>query len=111
MKGYRLLDLNIREIFISRDVIFHEQFFPFHDFKFKVNSIGPFPNLVLPVVDTNVSPSLIDDSCIDHHHNLGEPRHDSTVSDSRDINNDLPTLDMSSVGILYLHLGPSSVVP
>lgn len=30
VKGYKLLDLNINSIFISRDVTFHEHVFPFH---------------------------------------------------------------------------------
>ena len=29
-KGYVVLDINTREIFISKNVIFHESFFPFH---------------------------------------------------------------------------------
>ena len=30
IKGYKLLDLQSREIFVSRDVVFHELIFPFH---------------------------------------------------------------------------------
>ena len=32
-KGYRLLDLKTHHIFVSRDVIFHETIFPFHQHK------------------------------------------------------------------------------
>jgi hypothetical protein len=32
-KGYRLLDLKTHQIFVSRDVIFHETIFPFHQHK------------------------------------------------------------------------------
>jgi len=31
VKGYRLFDLNTKEVFLSRDVIFHENVFPFHE--------------------------------------------------------------------------------
>ena len=29
VKGYKLLDMNTMEVFVSRDVIFHELVFPF----------------------------------------------------------------------------------
>lgn len=44
-KGYKVLDMKTRQIFISRDLVFHEQHFPFH---FKKNSEYA-PSLFLPV--------------------------------------------------------------
>lgn len=41
-KGYKLLDLNTNKIFISRDVVFHEEVFPFFSNKSAVSSV-PFP--------------------------------------------------------------------
>lgn len=34
VKGYKLLDLTTKHIFVSRDVVFHETHFPIHFFKF-----------------------------------------------------------------------------
>lgn len=59
-KGYKLLDLTTHELFISRDVIFHENISPFHDPIQSQHSIltYPFPDLVLPNLSHN---PLIDD--------------------------------------------------
>ncbi|KAK2661113.1 hypothetical protein Ddye_007646, partial [Dipteronia dyeriana] len=49
IKGYRLYDIESKQIFVLRDVIFHEHIFPFHNIeKFKV-PIDPFPDIVLPL--------------------------------------------------------------
>lgn len=47
-KGYKLLNLETNEIFISRDVIFHEIIFPFKDQPLSPSSLDVFPDLVLP---------------------------------------------------------------
>ncbi|XP_012837652.1 PREDICTED: uncharacterized protein LOC105958190 [Erythranthe guttata] len=53
MKGYKLLDIQTHEVFVSRNVIFHETIFPFADNQnLKANpSENPFPDVVLPVSD------------------------------------------------------------
>ena len=47
-KGYKLLDLQTKQIFISRGVFFHENIFPFHSIQEFASTADPFPNLVLP---------------------------------------------------------------
>lgn len=46
-KGYKLYDIEPKQIFISRDVIFHENVFPFHSIFGSTNLVDPFPDLVL----------------------------------------------------------------
>lgn len=64
IKGYRLLDLHTRETFISRDVIFHENIFPFHNIKNKSVLADPFPDFVLPLPLADLS---------DQHHSDNIP--------------------------------------
>lgn len=71
MKGYRLYDIQTKQVFISRDVIFHEEIFPFHTIASTSNLFDPFPDLVLPVPSFSgpVSPSHVTpeiESCEDH---------------------------------------------
>lgn len=49
VKGYKLYDVVTKQIFISRDVIFHEEIYPFHTVIDKDQLIDPFPYLVLPI--------------------------------------------------------------
>ena len=48
MKGYKLYDLATKQIFVSRDVVFHEHIFPFHSVSTHDTLSYPFPDLVLP---------------------------------------------------------------
>lgn len=48
MKAYKLYDLSNKQIFISRDVVFREDIFPFHLTKETEHLVDPFLNLVLP---------------------------------------------------------------
>ena len=48
IKGYRLFDISTREIFVSRDVIFHETIFPFSSIVAKDPYIDPFDDMVVP---------------------------------------------------------------
>ncbi|XP_073059697.1 uncharacterized protein [Primulina eburnea] len=63
IKGYKLLDITRQEIFVSRDVIFHEDTFPFLSITPTVN-IDPFPSMVLPLplnppnIDTAIPTSV-----------------------------------------------------
>lgn len=55
VKGYKLMDLETEQVFISRDVIFHETVFPF-----KTNSPrSDFPNLPSTSLDSNFSNSFL----------------------------------------------------
>ena len=56
MKAYKLCDIQTTEFFISRDVIFQEQVFPFHtvDHLSYDSTYDPFPDLVLPIVTSEI---------------------------------------------------------
>lgn len=56
IKGYKLYDLNRKQIFFSRDVIFHEEIFPFHTHTPSSPSVDPFPNIVLPIASPESCP-------------------------------------------------------
>ncbi|XP_073275509.1 uncharacterized protein [Primulina huaijiensis] len=64
IKGYKVYDLENKQIFFSRDVVFHEDIFPFHSISCSDPIIDPFPDLVLPqppltsVSDSSTSTSL-----------------------------------------------------
>ena len=47
VKSYKVMDLMTYRIFISRDVVFHEHIFPFHNLNSKTLQIDPFAALVL----------------------------------------------------------------
>lgn len=61
VKGYQLLDMNTRETFNSRDVVFHERIFPFHSITSKTDTIGPFPDIVFPVPNLDSSGYIHDE--------------------------------------------------
>lgn len=48
-KGYKLLDLESRSVFISRNVVFHESDFPFKTSEYLHDSVDMFPNWILPL--------------------------------------------------------------
>ena len=48
IKGYKLYDVQNKQIFISKDVIFHEEIFPFHTVTNSDKLIDPFPDIVMP---------------------------------------------------------------
>lgn len=48
IKGYKLYDIVSKNIFISRDVTFHKDIFPFHSIPHNQDIIDNFPTLVLP---------------------------------------------------------------
>lgn len=47
-KGYKLYDIQTSEVFVSRDVVFHEEIFPFHSIIDSEKMIDSFQDLVLP---------------------------------------------------------------
>lgn len=48
MKGYKMYDIQNSEIFVSRDIVFHEDTFLFHDLVSSDPLVDPFPDLMLP---------------------------------------------------------------
>lgn len=53
IKAYKLYYLQSGQILISRDVVFHENIFPYHSTDCSDPITDPFPNLVLPTVNIN----------------------------------------------------------
>ena len=49
IKGYKLYDIQSRQIFVSRDVVFHKEVFLFHNMVASDKLIDHFPDLVLPI--------------------------------------------------------------
>ena len=49
MKAYKLYDIQAKQVFISRDVIFHEHVFPFHTIHGSIRLYDLFPDFVLPI--------------------------------------------------------------
>lgn len=47
-KGYKLMDIKNKKIFISRDVKFHESIYPFATMTSSKVAFDPFPNYVIP---------------------------------------------------------------
>ena len=54
VKGYRIFDLNTKEVFLSRNVVFHENLFPFHEKGNTNMDIDPFENEPIPALIPNV---------------------------------------------------------
>lgn len=55
LKGYKLYDLTIISFLISRDVVLHENTFPFHSLQNFDSTIDPFPNIVMPLPIPDIS--------------------------------------------------------
>lgn len=49
MKGYKLYNIENKRFFVSRDVVFHENVFPFHSITLQGDIADPFPDIVLPI--------------------------------------------------------------
>lgn len=105
IKGYRLYDLEKQELFTSRDVIFHEQIFPFHNKSICTSTPDPFPNLSLPLSQPLSSPHFIDD----------EPFHTTTLTtDNSHETTDFPQTQITSIDNLPEHVPdiiPTSITP
>lgn len=48
VKGFQLFDIERGSVFVSRDVVFHEHIFPFHNVSLHDTAVDPFPDIVLP---------------------------------------------------------------
>ena len=59
MKAYRLYDIHAKQVFVSRNVIFHEEVFPFQFVIDTTHLSDPFPDLVLPIPlsDSSLTPT------------------------------------------------------
>ncbi|XP_022150390.1 uncharacterized protein LOC111018564 isoform X2 [Momordica charantia] len=82
VKGYRLFDIEHIKFFLSRDVVFHEQIFPFSSISLPTDSVDPFPDFVLPkAFDFVSSPSGV--SSLPHNaSNLHSPAVDVTPTNA-----------------------------
>uniref|UniRef100_A0A803NFI1 Integrase catalytic domain-containing protein n=1 Tax=Cannabis sativa TaxID=3483 RepID=A0A803NFI1_CANSA len=56
VKGYKLYDINNKQIFLSRNVIFHENVFPFHKLNDNATGVDAFTEIVLPTTDVVNTP-------------------------------------------------------
>lgn len=75
VKGYKLYDLDSKQVFFSRDVIFHEKIFPFHNQSPLSNLVDPFPDLVIPIALPGSYPDiLIPDPTPESSSPLHQPR-------------------------------------
>ena len=85
MKGYKLYDLHTCQFFVSRDVIFHEEIFPFHHMTPSIPIVDPFSHIVLPIPGIIPDLSSISASSsisnpgllLDHSSALSNPSSDS----------------------------------
>lgn len=59
MKAYKLYDIYNKQVFTSRDVVFHEQIFPFHKTHNHTTVIDPFPTVALPTPVADIPPLTI----------------------------------------------------
>ena len=53
MKGYKLYDLHLHTVFVSRDVVFHENIFPFA-LKHPISPTNPVLPLPIPIHDSTI---------------------------------------------------------
>lgn len=68
IKGYKLYDIQTKQIFMSRDVIFLEEIFPFDSITPQEHLIDPFPQLVLPILADDIKlPSSVSPAIDDSH--------------------------------------------
>ncbi|XP_015165125.1 uncharacterized protein [Solanum tuberosum] len=87
-KGYKVLDLSTKQIHISRDVLFHENIFPF-----AVSFPDSSFNSVLRCLDVNSKLSNCTNSTLNNAHDLNE-NNSITVTDNT-INANLPHIETS----------------
>lgn len=91
VKGYKLLDLQIQAVFISRNVVFYENTFPYkqlplnHDNPFVLPN--PIPEPSFPIFPSHMSPiskNVLPNTSPDHQNNPIPPPKNHTAS--HDIN-------------------------
>jgi hypothetical protein len=99
IKGYKLYDLNLNTVFVSRDVIFHEAIFPFA-LKNHVSSTDSVLPLPLPLHES-IAPFL------DPRASASFPFHSATHSPSNS-SSFSPSLNSDSAPLLA---SPSEIIP
>ena len=57
IKGYKLYDIQDKQCFVSRDVVFHEEIFPFQSFSHPTHLTDPFPDIVSPYPQADMLPA------------------------------------------------------
>ena len=92
VKGYKLYDINEKQFFISRNVVFHETIFPFHKLNHDTDQIDPFSQLVLPNSDVLHDSSLFDYPTVSSTDSISQEEQldASTVSDTIDHDSTIP---------------------
>lgn len=87
MKAYKLIDITTKQVFFSRDVIFHEDVFPFQSTPGDMFTCDPFPNMVIPyssididLPHSNNAPTPLSPVSIPDHNNSSPPRRTTRVS-------------------------------
>ena len=96
-KGYKVLDLESHSVFISRNVVFHENKFPFKTSELLDRSVDMFPNSILPLpaplhfVD---SPSLFENDI--------EPDSSASSSSSPSTIHDTQNAETQETGISFV---------
>lgn len=78
VKGYKLYDVVSKQIFSSRDVMFHEDIFPFHTVVKDNHLIDPFPDLVLPASSLSIHQEQLD-VILEKNHSEQMPLVDSSL--------------------------------
>lgn len=74
-KGYKLYDLDRKHVFLYKDVIFHEEIFPFHNQSPISSLVDPFHDLVIPIASPGSCPDIpIPDTIPESSSPLRQPR-------------------------------------
>ena len=75
VKGYRFYDVKTKQVFLSRDAVFHEEVFPFHSITSSDQVTDPFPDLVLPhsSIQAQFIPDFVSPQVTDPHVTTGVP--------------------------------------
>lgn len=95
-KGYKLLDLESHSVFISHNIVFHENDFPFKTTHLLYDSVDIFPNSILPMpsplhfVDSMSLPDLHPDCGVSSH----DCGHDHTQPSTTNISGHTETQDL-----------------
>lgn len=96
-KGFRLLNLLTKEIFVSRDVTFNETVFPFHA-KYKSSCMTPLPSQVQQSV-----PAFMDDNELFYEEPVDDDNTEHTTESSNEASDDP---DESDGTLVTSHVSP-----